>query len=128
MSNRLRELRKAQGLTIEKLSKELKNKGTNISASAIQKYEQEKRKPKIEALEKLANYFGVSVDYLRGTEPYGMYVYVYIHMYCDLSFLVVANSIEKADEMVLNKIDWDDELENFNVITYPVDEPMIDEI
>lgn len=123
MSNRLRELRKEKHLTLQELTDK-----TGLSNQAISFYERGKRKPKIETWKKLADYFGVSVDYLRGTEPYGMYVYVYIHMYCDLSFLVVANSIEKADEMVLNKIDWDDELENFDVITYPVDEPMIDEI
>lgn len=59
-------------------------------------------------------------------------VYAYIHMYGDLNFLVVANSREKANEMVLDKIDWDDEwddeLENFDVVTYPVDGPMIDEL
>jgi len=121
--NRLKELRKEKHLTLQELADK-----TGLSNQAISFYERGKRKPKIETWKKLAHYFGVSVDYLRGTEPYGMYVYVYIHMYCDLSFLVIASSIEKADEMVLNKIDWDDELENFDVITYPVDEPMIDEI
>ncbi len=121
--NRLKELRKENNLSQRELGKAI-----GVTRQAISLYERGDRQLKLKTLGKLADYFGVSVDYLRGTEPYGMYVYVYIHMYCDLNFLVVARSIEKADEMVLNKIDWDDELENFDVITYPVDEPMIDEI
>ncbi|WP_304598899.1 helix-turn-helix domain-containing protein [Lactobacillus intestinalis] len=120
--NRLKELRKENNLSQRELGKAI-----GVTGQAISLYERGDREPKLKILEKLADYFGVSVDYLRGTDPYYK-VYVYIHIYRDLSFLVVANSIEKADEMVLNKIDWDDELENFDVITYPVDEPMIDEI
>lgn len=66
--NRLKELRRSKGLSIEELSKELKSRGVIISASAIQKYERGKRNPKIKTLEGLADYFCVPVDYFRGIE------------------------------------------------------------
>lgn len=119
--SRLKELRKENNLSQRELGKVI-----GVTRQAISLYERGDREPKLKILEKLADYFGVSVDYLKGMDPYK--VYVYIHMFSDLTFLVVANSREKANEMVLDKIDWDDELENFDVVTYPVDGPMIDEI
>lgn len=68
--NRIKELRKKADMSIDQLSLELKEKGINISASAISKYEREKRKPKIETWQKLANYFNVSVLYLQGETTY----------------------------------------------------------
>lgn len=68
--NRIKELRKKADMSIDQLSSELKEKGINISASAISKYEREKRKPKIETWQKLANYFNVSVPYLQGAATY----------------------------------------------------------
>lgn len=68
--NRIKELRKKADMSIDQLSSELKEKGINISASAIFKYEREKRKPKIETWQKLANYFNVSVPYLQGAATY----------------------------------------------------------
>lgn len=124
--NRLKELRKSKGLSIEELSKELKNKGDNISASAIQKYERKERNPKIENWKKLADYFGVSVDYLRGKDPYK--IYVYYTTYGDHTFLVVAKSKNQADKMLLSEIDPGYELDDFEVTTYPVDEAMIEEL
>lgn len=64
--NRIKELRKKADLSIDQLSLKLKEKGINISASAISKYEREQRKPKIETWQKLADFFGVSVPYLQG--------------------------------------------------------------
>lgn len=124
--NRLKELRKSKGLSIEELSKELKNKGDNVSASAIQKYERGRRNPKIETWKKIANYFGVSVDYLRGKDPYK--IYIYYTPYGDHTFLVVAKSRKQADEMLLSEIAPGYELDDFEVTTYPVNEAMIEEL
>ena len=59
--NRLKELRKSQGLSQVELAKR-----TGISNQAISFYEREKRHPKIETWQKLADYFNVSVPYIRG--------------------------------------------------------------
>lgn len=64
--NRIKELRKSLGLSIEQLSEELKKADYNISASSISKYERGKRNPKIETWQKLADFFDVSVPYLQG--------------------------------------------------------------
>lgn len=79
--NRIKELRKKADMSIDQLSLELKEKGINISASAISKYEREQRKPKIETWQKLANFFGVSVPYLQGidNEPSSGYSKEYIY-------------------------------------------------
>ena len=61
MINNIRKLRKEQGLSIRKLSKL-----TGLAADTISKYEREERNSKIENWQKLADYFGVSVEYLQG--------------------------------------------------------------
>lgn len=60
---RLKELRKAKGLTQHQLANEL-----GVTRQAISLYEKGDREPKISTLIKLADYFDVSVDYLIGHE------------------------------------------------------------
>lgn len=60
---RLKELRMRQGLTQTELSIKLRNA---ISDSTIGMYEQGNRKPSLENLEILADYFNVDIDYLLG--------------------------------------------------------------
>ena len=43
-------------------------KTLNIATSTLGMYETNKRKPKMEMLEKLADFFGVSIEYLLGRE------------------------------------------------------------
>lgn len=64
--NRIKELRTEKGLSIEQLSDELKKSGVSISPSSISKYERGARQPKIENWLGMANFFGVSIDYLQG--------------------------------------------------------------
>lgn len=61
MSNRLKELRKRNHLTLEEL-------GHNVGMlnSTLSQYENGKRNPNSEILEKLANFFDVSVPYILG--------------------------------------------------------------
>lgn len=61
--NKLRALREKKGL----LQKELANE-IGISTSTIGMYEQGRREPDFETVKKLANYFGVSIDYLADNE------------------------------------------------------------
>lgn len=68
MKNRIRELRNKRGLTLERMSIELRQKGIYIVPNGIGKYERGEREPKLEMWIKLANYFGVSVGYLQGVE------------------------------------------------------------
>ena len=56
---RLRELRKARGISQLKLAMDL-----NTNQNTISRYESGEREPGISELVKLADYFGVSVDYL----------------------------------------------------------------
>ena len=59
--NRLKELRLKRGLSQQELAKKV-----GISNQSISSYEKGVRKPKIEAWEKSADYFGVSIAYLQG--------------------------------------------------------------
>ncbi|MBP2058948.1 DNA-binding XRE family transcriptional regulator [Lactobacillus colini] len=64
MNNRIKQERISKGLTQAELAKK-----TGISKQSISYYEIGKRQPKIEAWQKLANFFGVSIPYLQGLEP-----------------------------------------------------------
>ena len=57
--NRLRKLRKENKMKQEELAKEF-----NTSKTAISNYENNYRKPNMDLINDLADYFGVSVDYL----------------------------------------------------------------
>lgn len=58
---RIKELRKAKGISQLKLAMDL-----NTSQNTISRYETGEREPGIAELIKLADYFHVSVDYLIG--------------------------------------------------------------
>lgn len=63
--NRIKILRLVNNKTQKDLAKYL-----NVSQQAIAYYEQGKRKPKLETWQALADYFNVSVPYLRGATTY----------------------------------------------------------
>ena len=57
IKDRIIELRLSKGLTQNELAKEL-----NLSPSSIGMYEQGRRKPSFELLEKISDYFNVDMD------------------------------------------------------------------
>ena len=61
---RLRELRLEKGLTILQVSLELE-----VSHTTIQQYETGTNEPNIAMLIKLADFYGVTIDYLVGRSP-----------------------------------------------------------
>ncbi len=63
MMNRIKELRKKVGLSQAQLANKI-----GISNQAISAYENNKRKPKIETWQALANFFDVTVPYLQGID------------------------------------------------------------
>ena len=65
MKNRLKEIRQEKKLSQKDLAKKL-----NISQQAISLYEKGDREPKLETWQKLADFFDVSVPYLRGATTY----------------------------------------------------------
>lgn len=74
--NRLRQVRKQKGLTLEELAKELQEKeNLKIVPNGLGKYEREEREPKKEVWIKLADYYDVSVAYLMGL-PDGLIRYI----------------------------------------------------
>ena len=60
----LRELRKKRGISLKELGEII-----GVAESTVSLYENEKRQPDFSTLNKLADYFNVSVDYLLGREP-----------------------------------------------------------
>lgn len=60
-TSRLKSLRKEKGITQEMLAKHL-----DLPDSTLRRYETEGNIPKRERLELIADYFGVSIDYLMG--------------------------------------------------------------
>ena len=63
IGERIAQLRKSRSMSQFQLAKTL-----NIATSTLGMYERNKRKPNMEMLEKLADFFGVSIDYLLGRE------------------------------------------------------------
>jgi transcriptional regulator with XRE-family HTH domain len=59
--NRLKELRKSRNLTQDEMAKKI-----NLPRSTYSNYETGKREPDYYTLEQIAEYFGVTVDYLLG--------------------------------------------------------------
>ena len=64
VGEKLRELRKAKGITAEVLCKEL-----GITVGSYRNYERNDRNPPYETLIKIADYYNVTLDYLLGREP-----------------------------------------------------------
>ena len=63
---RLKELRESKGLTMVELSRKI----GSISQGALSHYEAGTRKPGLEILMELANFFNCSLDYLSGKTDY----------------------------------------------------------
>lgn len=61
MKNRLKQLRKEKGLTLDDIQSQ-----TGIKRGTYNNYENGTTKPKPETWQALANYFNVSVPYLQG--------------------------------------------------------------
>jgi transcriptional regulator with XRE-family HTH domain len=64
-AQRLKELRTERGLSMLELSKKI-----NFTFRAIGKWERGEAKPTLDAIAALANFFGVSADYLIGLVDY----------------------------------------------------------
>lgn len=64
VGEKLRDLRKAKGITAEVLCKEL-----GITVGSYRNYERNDRNPPYETLIKIADYYNVTLDYLLGREP-----------------------------------------------------------
>lgn len=63
MTSRIKELRKKQGYSLEKVAKIV-----GVTPMTISRYENGKREPKLERWQKLADFFGVTVPYLQGVQ------------------------------------------------------------
>ena len=63
MTNRIRELRKAKGLTMKQLGEVV-----DLAESTISQYETGRRQPDNETLLRLGEYFDVTVGYILGAE------------------------------------------------------------
>lgn len=61
MSNRIRELRNEQNLTLKELGEKV-----GLAPNTISQYETGDREPKLKTWQKLADYFDVPVPYLQG--------------------------------------------------------------
>lgn len=60
-ASRLKDLRTSRNLTMESLAKDL-----DTTRATISNFENEQRKPSLDMIIKIADYFQVSVDYLVG--------------------------------------------------------------
>ena len=102
--SRLREVRKAKGLTQEQLGELI-----GVGKSAICCYEKETRNPTLEAVIEMMHVFGVSADYLLGAD------YLIKTIDKDLNEAFVAMTKEEIffiEELKKNKLVYDILLED----------------
>lgn len=82
---RIRELRQQKDLTMKELGKFF-----DLAESTISGYENEARKPDIYLLQKLADFFNVSVDYILGRS--------------DIPFSKKVDNIETSNSIIINGV------------------------
>lgn len=112
--NRLKELRKEKGLTLDEIQSEI-----GINRGTYNNYENGKTEPKPETWQALADFFGVSVPYLQGKISYkaldplekGLYSHVTVAM--DRAFNEYA-LLPKTREKILKAIAYSIENGEFN--------------
>lgn len=85
--DRLKELRKAKGLSQAVLAERL-----GMSKSTIGMYETGDIKPSVDVIEALAEFFNVNKGYLMGEEDYGLY-------YMDPAVVAMARELYERPEM-----------------------------
>lgn len=97
---RLRQLRQEKQLTLRELENE-----TGITFSALGKYEREERQPDFDTLEIIAEYFGVSIDWLLGRSEIRFYEeHIFIDDVTELADKISKASAEKR-KIIVNAID-----------------------
>ncbi len=82
-------------------------KELSLSPTAISEWKKGKSKPTVEALIKIADYFGVSVDYLLGRDapnaiierPIAELAEKYKHLFYDDDFMKIAKVYEAAQDI-----------------------------
>lgn len=108
--NNIKKLRENKKLTLVELSKKVQ-----IPNNTLSQYENEKRKPKLETWQALADFFGVSVPYLQGAYSKDEVLAVlqkYYSKYADDNFDITIDTLrnlvyfdigEVVDEFVISK-------------------------
>ena len=96
--SRLRDLRIRKGINQKELSELLK-----ISKSAVSMYERDEREPSFELLERIADFFEVSLDYLIRGEDYHSKAEELLH---DPETQVAARDGEMTEERALEALKW----------------------
>ena len=107
IGNKIRELRKKHGLTLDELANNLNNRypdTMNFNKGKISKWENDKEEPRLSSVKILADYFDVPLDYFNGNET---------------EILPIYNKLEKPrQEKVLSYAkDQLEEQENSNIIS-----------
>ncbi|MDN5638816.1 MAG: helix-turn-helix transcriptional regulator [Staphylococcus equorum] len=109
MKNRIKELRKKKKLSLKKTTELLKsNDLLTLTPDALAKYERGDRQPNGDTWQKLADFFNVSVDYLRGYGYSKDYIYkqlddAYKEKWKDPTGKIMGGSFDKTVDAYLKQ-------------------------
>lgn len=100
---RLKQLREENHLTLEELSKKL-----NIGRSTISNYERDYRRPDINTIKHISDFFDVTVDYLLGKTDMRNYKVSKKEQMADeiIQVLIEKKLIEKDEKLTDEKREW----------------------
>ncbi|APC08571.1 helix-turn-helix domain-containing protein [Neomoorella thermoacetica] len=106
LGERLRKLREEKGLTQIELAKKL-----SLANSTISQYEANKRTPDPPTLQRLADFFGVSIDYLLGRTNTPVIHNKKPDEEATRLFARLSGLTPEGREKVLRELEWIEELE-----------------
>lgn len=109
MSNRIRELRNKQSLTLKELGEKV-----GLAPNTISQYETGDREPKLKTWQKLADYFDVTVPYIQGVSDVKKDFSKERNPFEKWIKSIAAGTAENGDVIVDPKV-WEKEMPSFGV-------------
>lgn len=99
IKNRIKELRRSQGITLNKLVELLSNENIKVNASQLSKFEKGTSSPRNnEIWEALSNIFDADIAYIKGDSPFKNNKHI----------LSLVSALDSTEKLHLDEKEWDE--------------------